>query len=40
MSVGRLATAIGKHRSTVSTAIHNQSRFPQVRKEIVRYLSE
>lgn len=39
MSVGRLAVAIGKHRSTVSTAIHHAGRFPQVRREIVRFLS-
>ena len=39
MSVGRLAAELGKHRSTVSTAIHNEARFPAVRKEIVRFLS-
>lgn len=40
MSVGRLARELGKHRSTVSTAIHHPEKFPKVNKSIVTHLSK
>lgn len=38
MTVGQLAQQVGKHRSTVSTAIYHD-RFPHTRKAIRRALA-
>jgi hypothetical protein len=39
LSVTQLARRVKRHRSTVSTAIHNAERFPRVREMISEVLS-
>jgi hypothetical protein len=38
MTVAELAQRVARHRTTVSTAIHNSDRFPQTREAIRKVL--
>lgn len=40
LTVGGLAKRIGRHRTTVSTAIHHPDRFPETAKAIACYLAK
>jgi hypothetical protein len=40
LTVGQLARRIGRHRTTVSTAIHHPDRFPDTRVAIESFLRQ